>query len=274
MIFEKIFKKISITFLICLFFLLVYSLDYNIGTELKYLYPNTYFRISAGAGGYDPFLWNENGIIENVQTIFLLINLFVLIKLAIYRQTRNNILIVMILYLIGIFYIFGEEISWGQHFLKFDTPNIFLEKDNIFYNKQAEMNIHNISNLFNEIPKFLVLFWCSFSILLLRFLKYSVPNYIKFIIEPNKNLIYLSYFIILISIPELIITKLNLYNSSNLIIYKDNLFYNFNSYQLSLSILSFNFIRFSELQELALYYYFLCHSIFLNNLLINKVKIK
>ena len=274
MIFEKTFKEISIILLIFTSILMIYSLDYNIGTELKYMYPDIYFRISNGAGGYDPFLWNENGIIESIQAIFLLINLFILIKLATFRQAKNNYKIFILLYLIGIFYIFCEEISWGQHYLNFDTPNLFLEKDSIFHNKQSEMNIHNISNLFNEIPKLLILFWCSFSILLVRFLKYPVPNYIKHIIEPNKNLIYLSYFIILISIPELIVDKLNLFDSSNLIIYKDNLFYNFNSYQLSLSILSFKFIRFSELQELSLYYYFLCHSIFLKSLLINKVKIK
>lgn len=258
-----------------LFIILIYSLDYNIGIGLKYMYPNMYFGISSGnneygSSGYNPFVWNENGIIESIQVVILFINILILAKLLRSKSSSKIISYFLVLNFICILYIFFEEISWGQHYLKFNTPNILVEENGMLFNKQSEFNLHNISNFFNEIPRLVVLIWCCLSIILLRISKYSKSENIKLIIEPNKNLIYLSYSLLILIIPELIIDMLNLYDSSALIIYKDNLFYKYDFYQLSLKILSFNFIRFSELQEILFYYYFLNHSLFLKDRLLNK----
>ena len=72
--------------------------------------------------------------------------------------------------ILGISYIFFEEISYGQHIFNYKSPDIFLNKEGFLYNKQGEFNIHNISNLFNEIPRTLILIWCCLSIPIIRFL--------------------------------------------------------------------------------------------------------
>ena len=174
----------------------------------------------------------------------------------------------MILNIVGISYIFFEEISWGQHFFNYKSPEIFLNKNSLFYNRQGEFNLHNISNMFNEIPRALILIWCSLSIPILRLMNYSKNIDLNIVIEPNKNLINLSYLILFISLPDLIINKFDLIDNSKLFIFDENGFIKYDTRQLVLTILSFNFIRFSELQELLIFYYFLSHSIFLKKILL------
>ncbi len=272
---NQFYKKTSIILFLFLLGILIFSLDYNIGAGLRYMYPDYYFGISAwgkeyGGSGYNPIIWNENGIIESIQAMILFINVLVIIRLLKIKNKNKTINVFLILNLICVAYVFFEEISWGQHYLKFSTPNILVEENSILFNKQSEFNLHNISNLFNEVPRALVLIWCCLSIPLLRIFNYSRSKNINLLIEPNKNLIYLSSTILLIITPELIIDFFNLYDSSKLIIYKDIYFYKYDFYQLSLKILSFNFIRFSELQEVLFYYYFLSHSLLLKEKILIK----
>jgi len=49
---------------------------------------------------------------------------------------------------IGCFYIAGEEHSWGQHFLNWNTPEYWAE-----INLQEETNLHNVSAWLNHIPR-------------------------------------------------------------------------------------------------------------------------
>lgn len=264
---EDKFKKINIFFFSILLIFLLHSFDYSLGWGMNLMFPNIYFfTFGAGNSGYYPFLWNENGLIENLQALILLITIIQLIFLFFFKKIVSQLLkYFIIINLVGISYIFFEEISWGQHLFNYKTPEIFLDKNSLFYNKQDELNLHNISNLFNEIPRALILIWCSLSIPILRSINYSKINDLSLIIEPHKNLIYLSFFILFISFPDLIINKFDLIDNSKLFIFNENGFLKYDTYQLILSILSFNFIRFSELQELLIYYYFLCHSIFLKN---------
>ena len=46
------------------------------------------------------------------------------------------------------FYIAGEEMSWGQHFFNWSTPEYWAE-----INRQQETNIHNVSAWFNHRPR-------------------------------------------------------------------------------------------------------------------------
>ena len=108
------------------------------------------------------------------------------------------------------------------------------------------------------------------SVPIMNLIKYDGNKQLVNIIQPDKSLIYLSYTILLISLPDLVINKLDLIENSELFIFDKNSFVEYNLIQLSLSILSLNFIRFSELQELLFYYYFLYHSIFFKKILIIK----
>tara|TARA_B100001057_G_scaffold51549_1_gene45806 strand:+ start:294 stop:1127 length:834 start_codon:yes stop_codon:yes gene_type:complete len=255
--------------LILLLLLLIYSFDYSLGWGMNLMFPKIYFfTIGVGNQGWNNAIWQENGVIEILQIIVLFVTLSILIKLYLNKYFKSKLIkVFLIIEIIGITYIFFEEISWGQHFIKFKTPELFMNNDSFFYNKQEEFNLHNTSNFFNELPRSLILIWCSLSILIYRSISSLKNSSFGIIIEPNKNLLILSYLILILSIPDLIVNKLDLINNSKLFIFNNNGFVRYNLYQLFLSIISFNFIRFSELQELLFYYYFFWHIIFFKNAL-------
>ena len=267
-------KKLNLIFFIILIIFLIYSFDYSLGWGMNIMFPNIYFfTFGTGNSGYHSFIWNESGLVENLQVIILFITLLYLIFLYFVKKNIPNLFrYFIIVNIIGIFYILLEEISWGQHFFNYKSPDILLNKESFLYNKQGEFNIHNISNVFNEIPRTLILIWCSLSIPILRLINYTKNENLNLIIEPNKKLINLSYLILFISLPDLIINKFDLIDNSKLFIFSGNEFIKYDIYQFILSVLTFNFIRFSELQELLFFYYFLSHTIFLKNAILIKAK--
>ena len=271
MVSNKNIYKITIFLGVLLLSVLIYSFDYALGWGMNLMFPNVYvFTTGTGNSGFIPIIWNENGYIEIIQIIILFLTLIILFQCLVRKPKSRTTKIFLLISFIGISYIFFEEISWGQHFIGFKSPDILLNKSSLFYNKQNEFNIHNISNLFNEIPRALVLIWCSMSVPIMNLIKYDGNKQLVNIIQPDKSLIYLSYTILLISLPDLVINKLDLIENSKLFIFDKNSFVEYDLIQLSLSILSLNFIRFSELQELLFYYYFLYHSIFFKKILIIK----
>jgi len=275
MLIEKKFSFNIKILLILLLLLLIYSFDYSLGWGMNLMFPKIYFfTFGLGNQGWNPFIWQENGLIEILQIIILFVTLSILIKLYLNKNFKSKFIkVFLVIEIIGISYIFFEEISWGQHFVKFKTPELFLNKDSFLYNKQEEFNLHNASNLFNELPRSLILIWCSLSILIYKSINSLKISNFAIIIEPNKNLLILSYIILILSIPDLIVNKLDLIDNSKLFIFNNDDFEKYNLYQLFLSIVSFNFIRFSELQELLFYYYFFWHTIFFRNTLkVNNIK--
>jgi hypothetical protein len=156
------------------------------------------------------------------------------------------------MYLLGILYYFFEEISWGQHIFGWQTQEFF---SNI--NSQNEINIHNTSSLFNELPRNLLLIWCSLSFIFVKILKTEFFS-LKYIIFPNKNLKFISILILIFFVPDLLVDKLDLApghpaaNDTEILL---NIFF---------EIISFNFVRLSELQELLFNFYILWHSYYLN----------
>ena len=275
MLIEKKFSFNIKILLILLILLLIYSFDYSLGWGMNLMFPKIYFFThGVGNQGWNLIIWQENGLIEILQIIILFVTLSILIKLYFDKNFKSKLIkIFLIIEIIGIAYIFFEEISWGQHFIKFKTPELFLNKGSFLYNKQEEFNLHNASNLFNELPRSLILIWCSLSILIYKSIKSSKISNFAIIIEPNKNLLILSYLILILSIPDLIVNKLDLIDNSKLFIFNNDGFEKYNLYQLFLSVITFNFIRFSELQELLFYYYFFWHSVFFKNALkVNDIK--
>ena len=249
------------------------------GWILNLQFPDIYsFTLMPNYRGREPIFWAENGLIETFQIIIVFVSLAILIKIFSEKININkNIVIFLFIIFFGLIYIFLEEISWGQHYLSFQTPQIFLKKGFLF-NKQQETNLHNISNLFNEIPRNLVLIWCSLSIIFCRL--FFDNSSISRLVEPNKKLILLSLIILFISIPEIIITKFDLFQGDKLFkfskgedyLYMDFVFQKINLKQMIYAILIFNYVRFSELQELLFYNYFMWYIIFLREYLINLSK--
>ena len=83
---------------------------------------------------------------------------------------------------------------------------------------------------------------------------------------PNEKLIFISYLILIFYLPDLILTKLGVVNHSELAIMENEVFMGYNFSVMFKIILSFNFFRLSELQELLFIYYFMWHSLFLRSL--------
>ena len=170
-------------------------------------------------------------------------------------KSYDFIKIFILIEILGICYFFFEEISWGQHFIKYTTPNFV--KD---LNHQGEFNLHNISSIFNELPRNLVFIWCA---ILGPIILWTKPNIgkLNLIILPSKKLVLLSLIILSFKVPEIIISSLDLIDYTKTNPLEDN-------YSISIlfwRILSLDFIRISELHELMFAYYFLWHSIFLKS---------
>ena len=75
---------------------------------------------------------------------------------------------------------------------------------------------NNISNLFNELPKTIVFIWCGFSIIFLKIFKQKINIIFHQLIKPNKKLIYISLCLIFFTIPDFIVSKLDLIDYSEL----------------------------------------------------------
>ncbi len=176
------------------------------------------------------------------------------------NKTENFIKIFLILEILGLSYFFLEEISWFQHIINYNTPKLF---ENI--NHQREFNLHNISNLFNELPKSFVFIWCGLAIPFVKFFKPKIKNFFYTIINPHDNLIKISVVLLIFTIPNLITSNLGLIDHKVLHLETG---YNFKMF--FTIVLSFNFFRLSELHEFIFAYYFLWHSLFLKEKIIIK----
>ena len=199
--------------------------------------------------------WEENGLIENMQSLFLVTAIFFLYKA---RSNFKHIKIIsyfITIKILALIYFLGEEISWGQHFFDWASPSFFENKNN-----QQETNLHNISNLFDQLPRTLVLIWCGLTPFCIIFAKrfINLDKKILLILYPNKKLMYISLTILFFVLPDLIIDKFNFHPGHVDQFGKDiaaAIFYD---------IISFNFIRLSELHELLFTFYFANYALFLN----------
>ena len=211
--------------------------------------------------GYNPLIWNEKGLIETLQILFLSISIIYFIKIFTFnkREKKNLFYIILIFYLICLLYYFFEEISWGQHYIGWKSSDFFIE-----YNNQKETNLHNISNLFDQLPRSLLSIWCSLSfVIIIIFRKFNSNEDYHIFILPSEKLKYISYLLLIFILPDLIL----------------DLFFPELDYTKTLKInltdiyilFSFNFIRLSEYQELLFTFYILNHSIFFKNYLEKRI---
>ncbi len=95
----------------------------------------------------------ELGVLENVQVVLLLVALMygiALLRTPAVREHRG-LLPWTALICAGCVFLIGEETSYGQHFMGWQTPDWLAD-----VNKQQETNIHNVSSWFNEKPRLLL----------------------------------------------------------------------------------------------------------------------
>lgn len=261
-------------FILLTIILLIEGFFYHYSYKLTYLCPHNFIfsqecnnpLFNPMRSGYNPIIWNENRIIETLQCIFLFLTIIYLIKIIyLNKKTKDKFFyLLLILYLASILYFFFEEISWGQHVFNWES-NSFFKK----YNNQGETNFHNISNLFDQLPRALLSLWCGLSIFVFKFMKnFNIKNNYLLLILPNKNLKYISYLTLVFIIPDFIIDKFGFHPG-----YSDIHTININITEIY-DFFSFNFIRLSEFQELIFAFYLLNHSYFMKQNLISLTKFR
>lgn len=112
------------------------------------------FRLVGEEVYYLHFVYGESGVIENLTVAFLVCGVVFGIKAI--RESYQLHYVPLYrpwLYLLtfGSIFFAGEEISWGQHLLNWDTPPFWQS-----VNEQRETNLHNFSNLFDQVPRALL----------------------------------------------------------------------------------------------------------------------
>lgn len=105
---------------------------------------------------YLEWVEGEHGAIENLTALFLLptILLGILLFASQKKFPTPHIAIWFLLHGLGALYFAGEEISWGQHFFGWATPEAV---DAL--NDQGETNLHNMSSWLDQKPRLLLVFW-------------------------------------------------------------------------------------------------------------------
>lgn len=101
------------------------------------------------------------GLIENLTVLVLIPG--ILAGLYSFIRFRHRISPLwtaywMLLWTLACIYFAGEEISWGQWFFEWETPQVFSE-----INDQNETNLHNTSTWLDQKPRALVELWIFFS---------------------------------------------------------------------------------------------------------------
>ena len=275
----NIYKKINFILIIALIFLITEALIWGYGWRLSKIYTEIEILKYGNPGeGWNPIIWQENGIVEIIQEILLLITILYLIHIYFfikktYVEKLNLYKLFVILKIIGLSYFFLEEISWGQHFINYQTPLIFTEEESILFNHQKEFNLHNTSNLFNEIPRAIVLFWCSLSIIIIKIFRNNIQKHFQNMVNPSDQLLFLSGLILIFSIPDLVLTKFDIIDYSSVHTINDQGIEVYNFSSVIPILFSFNFFRLSELQEFLFIYYFFWHSYFFKQIFYNLKKI-
>ena len=212
--------------------------------------------------GFNPYIWNENGLVEIIQSLFLFLTIIILINVIknIKNKISEKLMIYLIyLYFLCILYFFLEEISWGQHIFKWESGSFFL-----IYNNQGETNIHNISNLFDQLPRGFLFIWCAFPFFIQKFILTITSNktYSNFVF-PDKELKYISLILLLFFSPDFIADKMNLHPG-----------HDFDTNEINRSdifdFITFQFIKLSEYHELIFTFYLFNHALFFKKLIYSK----
>ncbi len=99
---------------------------------------------------YQAWVLGELGVLESLHVVVPLAGLAVALGLLVTPEVRGNRLLWLWLCVaaLGCFYVAGEEASWGQHYLQWNTPEYWQA-----VNDQGETNLHNTSAWLDQKPR-------------------------------------------------------------------------------------------------------------------------
>jgi len=113
-----------------------------------------YVHLFLTSGKQTGFIYGESGYIEVMTVIFLILAvvLALLVRSRLGLDTKRWFKSWVNIFIIGCVYFAGEEVSWGQHLfsdrLLWETPKAWID-----INDQMETNLHNVSPLFDQLPR-------------------------------------------------------------------------------------------------------------------------
>ncbi len=101
----------------------------------------------------DGYVFGEQGIIENYTFIVLFVAIVLgilsIVKMASFEFPFFKTWLTLLV--LGCIYYAGEEVSWGQHWFGWGTPEGWMD-----VNDQGETNLHNTSALLDQVPRMLL----------------------------------------------------------------------------------------------------------------------
>jgi hypothetical protein len=135
------------------------------------------------------------GIMEEVSSLLFLFSGIIMLvsvrhadKKVFTKRARKEIIVTLIASAIALFFIYGEEISWGQRIFSWNTEGVFKE-----YNWQQETNTHNF---FNPLFRFIYPLVGIGSFIVLCFIWFfpnAKPFYYQLFI-PHPSLFFITLF--------------------------------------------------------------------------------
>lgn len=161
----------------------------------RYFLPEETYRLHVAS---------EYGAVELLTPIVLLpgivFGVLAVLKYSSQLPTRNSkIWLLMVTF--GAFYLAGEEVSWGQWFFMWDTPDALLG-----VNDQNETNLHNIGTWFDQKPRLLLELWVLIAAFRAWYLSYKGrmddPQTTAYWFWPGLSLAWTGLFSALVMMPE------------------------------------------------------------------------
>lgn len=179
-------------------------------------------------------LHSENGPHELIEFALLVVGFCVCVAYFIKVEVKTKLLNFWFgLAALCCFYVAGEEVSWGQHIWDWATPDYWHG-----VNDQQETNLHNTSSWFDQKPRLALLISIVFGGLVAPVLKarniLKLPSNLDFLL-PSKKLGVIAF---LVFIPQLLEKTFEVFDI-------------------------YIFVRFSEVQELYMFYFVLLYLVML-----------
>lgn len=147
---------------------------------------------------------SENGLVELGTPILLLPAIVAGFMVSASKKLRPEPWLRSWLLLVSLacVYMAGEEISWGQHLLGWETPEALQT-----LNDQQETNIHNISSWFDQKPRLVLELWILIGGILLPLrnriagIAYAASDW-RYWFWPTRIVLPVSIIAVLVKFPE------------------------------------------------------------------------
>ena len=83
----------------------------------------------------------EDGWIENLQLVVMIVGIVMSVYIArkLYRENLKLWAVLYGLFAVALFFLAGEELSWGQRIFGISTPSWFIS-----HNRQQQLTVHNL----------------------------------------------------------------------------------------------------------------------------------